>query len=215
MKAIVLCSGGMDSAVCAALAIERHGKEAVTLLQLPYGSRQNEQEALAAKALAEYWEVSLERLELPWLGGWSPSSLTGGDGVLRGPDTVVYGRNAIFLSIAAARAASLGAEEVWIGAHASDAADYPDCRERFVRDMNHALEDAYGIVILAPLIRLQKWEVARKGERLKVPWGLTYSCYRGEPKPCGICAACWGRQQAMLQIPLDAERAVRKAKANG
>ena len=121
----------------------------------------------------------------------------GGEGTV---DTYVPFRNGLFLSFAAAIAVSVGAEVIYYGAHAGDAAGraYPDCTPEFETAMNTAIYEGSGRTchLEAPLLSLNKAGVVKEGLRLGAPYELTWSCYEGGDKPCGVCGTCRDRAAA-------------------
>lgn len=206
--AVVIVSGGMDSAVLAYL-LHRSGA-ALTLLSFDYGQRHRIELRYArrtAEALAaQHHVVDLTGI-LPLLSG---SALT--DATVEVPDghytdasmraTVAPHRNAIMLDIAVARAVATQADAVAFGAHAGDHPIYPDCRPAFL----HAYErmalvanDGFavsGFRVLAPFIGLSKAEIAALGAQLDVPFADTWSCYKGGSVHCGMCGTCVERREA-------------------
>ena len=205
-RAVVLLSGGMDSATTAAMA-RRDGFE-VYALSVRYGQRHAvELEAAhrVASALGVARHVVVD-LDLRAFGG---SALTSdlpvpkdtppeqiGEGI---PSTYVPARNTIFLSLALAWAETLGARDIFLGANALDYSGYPDCRPEYIaayaRMANLATRagvEGAGVRIHTPLIALSKAEIVRRGLDLHVDFGLTSTCY--DPSPdgaaCGHCEAC-------------------------
>lgn len=193
MKSVVLLSGGLDSAV--SLAAERDAVEALTV---DYGQR-HIREIDAARQIAKYYNVphTVVKLDPVLFGG---SALTGDvdvpDGAATEPDaTYVPARNTVLLALAASRAETIGARCVVIGAHADDAAAYPDCRRQYIEAIRDVLsEGTVGHVwVKAPFLGYTKAEIVQLADDLGVPIELTWSCYRGEEEPCGTCGACVGR----------------------
>lgn len=200
---VVLLSGGMDSATCLAIAAARDPP--VHALSVRYGQR-HVREVGSARALARYYRVARHvELELP-LGPWLDSALTHRDRSLprarvgrRGiPTTYVPARNAILLSIALGYAESHGLDRIYLGVNAIDYSGYPDCRPEFLRAFERMARRAtrQGVTggppirVMAPLLRRSKASIVRLGDRLGVPWELTWSCYAGGRRPCGLCDAC-------------------------
>ena len=202
-KAVVLVSGGMDSAVVIALAREQ-GYD-VYALSVSYGQRHNSELAASdrvssALGAIEHKTVSID---LRSIGG---SALTAdidvpldcaGNGDI--PVTYVPARNTIMLSIALGWAEVLGSSDIWCGVNAVDYSGYPDCRpafiEAFERLANLATKagvEGAGIRVHAPLMRMSKAEIARQGQRLGVDFSMTVSCYQAdnEGRACGHCDAC-------------------------
>ena len=213
-KAMVLCSGGVDSTTCLALAIEKHGKENVCALSIYYGQK-HVKEIQAAKAVLEYYGIEGTSLDLTPVFAYSDCSLlshsteevpeesyaeqlksTHGAPVT----TYVPFRNGLFLSAAASVALSKGCSVIYYGAHHDDAAGnaYPDCSEEFVNAMNRSVEEGTGgaLRIEAPFVRWNKAQIVREGLRLHVPYELTWSCYEGGERPCGKCGTCLDRLRA-------------------
>lgn len=214
MKALVLFSGGVDSATCLGLAISRYGKENVTALSIAYGQK-HEKEIQAAEKIAEYYGVELIHLDLAPIFGYSDCSLlkqsekeipkesyadqishTEGSPV----STYVPFRNGLFLSSAASIALSKGCDLILYGAHSDDAAGnaYPDCSAAFNEAMNQAVYEGSGkkLRIEAPFVGLTKADVVKKGLELGVPYKYTWSCYEGGERPCGVCGTCIDRAKA-------------------
>ena len=192
----------MDSATCLAWATRRGRR--VHALTVGYGQR-HARELLAARALARHYRVE-RHVELRLaLGPLLASTLTrrdrplphGGPRADRIPSTYVPARNTILLSSALGYAESEGLDEIVLGANAIDYSGYPDCRPEFLRAFERvarlgtkAGRAGRRIRVRAPLLRLSKAGIVRAGERLGVPWGLTWSCYAGGRSPCGRCDSC-------------------------
>lgn len=200
---MVLLSGGMDSATCLALAAR--SDPPVHSLTVDYGQR-HARELGSARALARHFGVARHAELTLALGPLLESSLTRRDrrlpsgGPRRGriPSTYVPARNTILLSVALGYAESHGLGSIWMGANAIDYSGYPDCRPDFLRAFERVArlgtkagrEGRRPIRVRAPLLRLTKEGIVRLGERLAVPWGLTWSCYSGGLRPCGTCDSC-------------------------
>lgn len=223
-EAIVLLSGGLDSATALAFAVEK-GHEIVALT-FDYGQR-HKRELDSARKLAKHFEVG-EHFVIPLnLGKYLRSSLTQKDmpipddrsegEISQGiPSTYVPARNMIFLSIATSIAESRGAEFVYIAVNAVDYSGYPDCTPYFIAAFQRAItvgtksgKEGRPIHLVTPLINLSKAQIIRKAVRLKVPLELTWSCYKGGKKACGRCDSCKlrlkGFAQAGIRDPLDYE----------
>ncbi|MCC8535682.1 7-cyano-7-deazaguanine synthase QueC [Xanthomonas axonopodis pv. poinsettiicola] len=200
-KAVVLLSGGMDSAAVIALAQEQGF--AVYALSVRYGQRHTSELDAAARVAAAQGVVAhkLVDVDLRSIGG---SALTddievpeaGGDGI---PVTYVPARNTIMLSLALGWAEVVGANDLFCGVNAVDYSGYPDCRPEFVRAFEvlanlatKAGVEGAGLRVHAPLQFLSKADIVREGVRLGVDFGLTVSCYRAdaEGRACGHCDAC-------------------------
>jgi len=200
-KAIVLVSGGLDSAVCLGEAAQGHDLAA---LHLNYGQRTQERELQAFHDLADHYGVE-ERLvvdisHLAQIGGSSllDASLPVETGLpAEGtpiPSTYVPFRNAHILAVAVSWAEVNGAARIFIGAVEEDGSGYPDCRGEFYDRFNeavHAGTRAGGkLGIVTPLIHLDKAAIVRRGLELEVPLHLTWSCYTGSSEACGECESC-------------------------
>ena len=193
MKSVVLLSGGVDSTVCLWMA-RQHGP--VTALCVNYGQVAAESERRRAAMLADMAKASFRHVAMPGLHTVLASALTTGGDATKPITTVVPGRNAILLSVAAGVAMSSGADTVWIGCNRTDSDNYRDCREYFLRTMNDAL-DVYGVKVRRPLVGMTKRQVIVEAQRLLVPLSATSSCYLGTN--CGTCAACVTTAAAMQQ----------------
>lgn len=216
MKALVLSSGGVDSTTCLGLAIEKYGKEQVLALSVTYGQK-HKKEIQAANDVAAYYGIEHMTLDLTPMFSFSDCSLlahsekeipkesyaaqlqkTDGKPV----STYVPFRNGLFLSSAAAIAISKGCEVIYYGAHSDDAAGnaYPDCSEAFNNAMNLAIFEGSGhqLKIEAPFLSMAKKDVVKLGIQLQVPYHMTWSCYEGGEKPCGVCGTCLDRKAAFL-----------------
>jgi len=201
-SAVVLVSGGLDSAT--ALAIARSKGFECHALSFDYGQR-HRVELDAARRVAESLGARQHRtvqLDIGWIGG---SALT--DRSIAVPDqptagipvTYVPARNTIFLAIALGWAEVLGARDIFIGVNALDYSGYPDCRPEYVLAFQamanlatRAGIEGSGIRINAPLIEMRKAEIIATGLRLGVDFALTLSCYDPDPqgRACGICDSC-------------------------
>ncbi|MDE3071855.1 MAG: 7-cyano-7-deazaguanine synthase QueC [Pseudomonadota bacterium] len=215
-KAVVLVSGGMDSAVTIALAREQGYQ--VHALSVAYGQRHSSE--LAASDRVSRMLGALEHktvgIDLRSIGG---SALTadiavpvdtreGGSGI---PVTYVPARNTIMLSIALGWAEVLGSSDIWCGVNAVDYSGYPDCRPAFIEAFEtlanvatKAGVEGAGIRIHTPLMRMSKAEIAREGRRLGVDFSVTVSCYQAdaEGRACGHCDACRLRAQGFREAGL-------------
>lgn len=200
-SAIVLLSGGLDSATT--LYYAQSKGFAVHALIFDYGQR-HRKEIRCALALAKAARCPYEtvKIALPWKG----SALL--DKKIRVPHhrkldakdipaTYVPARNIIFLSFAASYAEAVGAKKIFIGANAIDYSGYPDCRPDFFAAYAKVLEqglktgvEGHKISVETPLIRMTKAQIIRLGIKLKVPYGLTWSCYTGLQRLCGQCDSC-------------------------
>ena len=211
--AVVLLSGGLDSYTAAAIA--RHEGFELFALTVGYGQR-HAHELESARAVARALGVSRHiecDVNLSLFGG---SSLTSSDPVPKDrpldaggiPSTYVPARNTVFLSLALAWAEVVGARDIFIGVNAIDYSGYPDCRPEFIAAFEQlaTLATAAGVeggrfAVHAPLIRMTKAEIIRRGIELELDYGLTHSCYDPDSagRPCGHCDSCALRAQGFAQ----------------
>ncbi len=211
MKAVVVLSGGQDSATCLALAARRHGAENVAALTFAYGQR-HRTETKFAKKLAKLFGVSVHKVvrldfyrQLTTNALLDPEMDIGRDAGSQCPNTVVEGRNAIFLQLAAVWAKTLGATELYTGVSEADFSGYPDCRASFIRAEERAIRLAldYPIRIVTPFMRMSKadeWALAAKLGIFDVIRTSTVTCYNGLPGDgCGKCPACKLRNRGLAE----------------
>jgi len=204
-RAVVLLSGGMDSAVCAGLAARDHEPAAV---HVSYGQRTEERERQSFLAICQRLKIH-DRLmvrneALRAIGGSAltdnsiavPYAENVGQNI---PVTYVPFRNAHFLAVAVSWAEVLGAEKVYIGAVEPDSSGYPDCRPAYYKAFNELIKAGTKdgrIEIVTPLIAMRKAEIVRLGLELGAPFDLTWSCYSREDQACGVCDSCVLRLRA-------------------
>ena len=210
---LVLLSGGMDSAVVLALA-KVNTCETVRTISFDYGQR-HKKELKAANELSQYYmtrhrEFYISSYLIGTLDDPSPGYrhyehldkkyLPKGDVPLL-PRTWVPCRNILFLTVASYNAWWNGTHILGLGVHQEDQPGYPDTTEPFLMNMENALRSgmSYTLSLWAPLLYMTKTDIVRLGEKLNVPWGLTWSCYAGEEKPCGKCDACIRRARAFKE----------------
>jgi len=214
-QAVVLVSGGLDSATVLALAVSAGAR--CHALTLDYGQR-HRVELNAARRVAQALHVvehRVVRLDIGWMGG---SALT--DSAIPVPNvptegipvTYVPARNTVFLSIALAWAEVLDAADIYIGANAVDYSGYPDCRPEFIQAFEtlanlatKAGVEGRGFRVHAPLMNLSKSEIIRLGTRLGVDYSLTVSCYDPDAagRACGGCDACRLRVHGFADAEID------------
>jgi 7-cyano-7-deazaguanine synthase len=201
-RSVVLLSGGMDSATCLALAARRGPVDALTV---SYAQR-HVREIASARALVRHFRVRHHAIVSVPIGDLVDSALTdprrslpsGATSRRRIPSTYVPARNTILLALALGHAESRGDARIYLGANAIDYSGYPDCRPPFLNAFNRlarlatraGVERHRAPQVVAPLLRDSKADVVRRGERLGVPWALTWSCYAGGRTPCGRCDSC-------------------------
>lgn len=224
-KAVVLLSGGLDSTTVLAIA-HAEGYE-LHALAFAYGQR-HEREVEAARAVAQHYGVVQQKtvhIDLRAFGGSAltaeievPHERSLDDMAHDIPITYVPARNTIFLSFALAYAEVNGADDIFLGINAIDYSGYPDCRPEFLeayeRMANLATrattQDGRTMHIHAPLLHMSKAEIVRKGTELGVPYELTWSCYEGRERACGVCDSCQlrlnGFAEAGLRDPIAYEK---------
>jgi len=208
-RALVVLSGGMDSTVCAALAVGDLGAENVAALHVDYGQRTERRERKAFEEICDRLAIKTRlAVHSPIFRAIGGSALT--DHQIDVPDapveigteipvTYVPFRNSHLLSAAVSWAEVLGAEKIFIGAVQQDSSGYPDCRPEFYAAFNEAVRTGTKegtIRIETPLIALRKSEIVRLGLELGAPFHLTWSCYRREDQACGTCDSCVLRMRA-------------------
>ena len=215
-KAVVLLSGGMDSCVTAAMAVDQHGPRNMALLHAGYGQRTQAREHLAFTNIADFYRVG-QRLVVQLdhfraIGGSAltdekiavPENALGAPGPHGSaiPVSYVPFRNAHFLAAAVSWAEVLGAGSIYIGAVEQDSSGYPDCRPAYYRAYNEVIRTGTkegAIQIVTPLIGMRKSEIVRLGLELGAPFELTWSCYSRLDRACGVCDSCVLRLRAFEQ----------------
>jgi 7-cyano-7-deazaguanine synthase len=200
MKSVLIFSGGLDSTTLL-YSLMNKGHE-VYPITFSYGQKHVKEIEIAAK-IASKLGLKHIIINLPTISG---NSLT--DNLQEIPSgeysidsqktTVVPNRNMIFISHAVSIAIAEGISEVYYGAHKNDATVYPDCRPEFVESIQRAviLGNYESVLIKAPFVDLTKEDIVRLGNKLKVPFEETWSCYRGEEIHCGFCGTCMERRLA-------------------
>ena len=212
MKAVVVLSGGQDSALCLALAVKKYGAREVAAITFSYGQR-HAVETRFARRLAKRFGVAAHKVvkfgfykdlttnalfdpSIKIKKGRPPLSTSTSSLNLIPPNTMVEGRNAFFLLAAAVWAKSLGAKDVYTGVSQADYSGYPDCRAAFIRAQEKAIRLALDrpIRIVTPFMEMTKqgeWALAAKLGIFDVIANETVTCYNGVPgKGCGKCPAC-------------------------
>lgn len=202
MKAIVVLSGGQDSATALALAVKKFGADEVAAITFAYGQR-HALETKFAKGLVRHFGIARHKLvKLDFYRQLTTNALLSKDVKIerkpgaKCPSTVVEGRNAFFLLAASVWAKSLGATEVYTGVSEADFSGYPDCRAVFIRAQQRAIRLAldYPIHIVTPFIhktKAQEWAMADRLGILDIIENHTLTCYNGIPgRGCGTCPAC-------------------------
>jgi len=214
--AVVLLSGGLDSATC--LAMARESGFRCHCLSVDYGQRHRQELAAAARVARSLGAAAhlVMPLDMRPMGG---SALTADLAVPKGrqpgemsqgiPVTYVPARNTIFLSLALAWAETLGAGDLFIGVNAVDYSGYPDCRPEFITAFERladlatkmGVQDGARLTVHTPLMAMSKTDIIRAGLALGVDYGLTHSCYDPDPqgRACGQCDSCQLRLEGFRQ----------------
>jgi 7-cyano-7-deazaguanine synthase len=210
-KAVVLLSGGLDSATTAAIAIA-DGYEIIAI-SFRYGQR-HERELVAATQIAKALGIKEHYIVDVNLSPWGGSALTDEsiavpqEGIKPDviPATYVPGRNTVFIAIALSLAEAKGAEAIYLGINAVDYSGYPDCRPEYLETYQQLanLSSKVGIEgkaprLVAPLVQDSKVEIVRSALRLGIPIQDTWSCYQGGDDPCGLCDSCRIRDRALIE----------------
>jgi 7-cyano-7-deazaguanine synthase len=208
-KSVALLSGGLDS--CVALAIAMEESEVLACLNVNYGQK-HQREVDSADDIARFYNLSIHYLKLGNFGAVMtelhgsalidksealPTNRRMSAMTAAVPRSYVPGRNTIMLALAQSVAEALNADEIYCGFNAVDFSGYPDCRPIFVEAWNHlahyATKRGYEnrpIILRAPIVNLGKASVVQRGLDLKAPLQLTWSCYAGGERPCGECDSC-------------------------
>ncbi|GCF15792.1 7-cyano-7-deazaguanine synthase QueC [Halorubrum rubrum] len=210
-RAVILASGGMDSATAAAVAQDA-GYE-LYMLHTSYGQQTESKEYECAQAQAEAFDAAdFLHLTTDHLSKIGASSLTDDEMDVEEadlesdeiPSSYVPFRNANLLSMATSYAEANDCEAVFIGAHSEDFSGYPDCRPEFFEAFQQVVDvgtkPETEISVEAPFVELSKTDIAERGLELDVPYEHTWSCYREEAPACGTCDACAFRLQAFQNL---------------
>jgi len=215
MKAVCVLSGGLDSTVATAI-VKRQGHE-IYIFHANYGHKSEKKEIEAVKEIAERLGAKETKfVDLTFLKELGHSSLTDESlevpvkeevslGAKETPQTWVPMRNTVLLSLAGAYAESLGAKKIFVGFNAEEGLGYPDNRPPFVEAFNLILERGTASFtepkpkIEAPLINLDKVGIIKKGIEVNAPFELTWSCYFGREKHCGVCESCQHRKRGFKE----------------
>ena len=211
MKAIVLLSGGLDSATATAQAIA-DGYTPIAL-SIRYGQR-HDRELQSAQNLVAHFGIQDHFLIDVNLSQWGGSALTDPDlavptdGIQPNeiPITYVPGRNTVFIAIALSLAEAKSANAIYLGINAVDYSGYPDCRPEYLDAFQHLaqLSSKAGLEgnapkLVAPLVKDSKVDIVHRALKLGVPIELTWSCYQGGEDPCGVCDSCRIRDRALIE----------------
>lgn len=212
--AVVLLSGGLDSALNLAIAA-REGK-ASTAITMRYGQRAEAPEVTAAQALARHYGVRWKDVDMRWLGAVNPTSLTRAEQELPRLElneldrmdlatpsmkaVWVANRNGVFLNVAAAFAEALGDDEVLVGFNKEEAATFPDNSQGYVEAMNKALSFSTlnGVKVSSYTTEWDKTRILAEAIRIELPLNLVWSCYEAGPERCWKCESCKRSERALL-----------------
>ena len=209
--AIALLSGGLDSATATAIAIKTGHK--VIGLSFDYGQR-HRRELKAATDIANHLNINEHHVININLAAWGGSSLTDLkqsvpiEGVKEGiiPNTYVPGRNTVFIAIGLSLAEARGANQLVLGINAMDYSGYPDCRSDYLDAYQNlanlsskAGREGNSVKLWAPLIHWEKVQIVQEALKLNIPIQKTWSCYKGQKTPCGVCDSCRIRNAALIQ----------------
>ncbi len=217
-KAVVLLSGGLDSATTLYIAKAKGYK--VSCLMFDYGQRHRKELNSAVKiARLAGCKYYILKISLPWKGSALlddkikiPVHKKGKFSVVGNhiPSTYVPARNTIFISFALSFAEAVGADSIFIGANIIDFSGYPDCRPQYYKIFNKLIEQATKkgveggkIKIHTPLIKCTKAEIIKKAKKLGVPLKRTWSCYKGGKVPCGVCDSCKLREKGFASLNME------------
>lgn len=205
--AVVIISGGMDSTTLLYDVVASHGPENVYAISFNYGQR-HECELIKAKQSCDKLGVKHRVLSLSVLNKVAPSALTRRDWKMpKGhysqdnmKETIVPNRNMVLLSLAAAFAMGIKAQELYYGAHAGDHTIYPDCRKEFIDSMTQSIKlaDWNEVELKAPYWEINKIGILKIGTQLGVDYSLTHTCYdpNEDGDSCGKCGSCTERLEA-------------------
>ncbi|WP_296872999.1 7-cyano-7-deazaguanine synthase QueC [uncultured Methanobrevibacter sp.] len=213
-KAISVFSGGLDCTVATSVFDEEYEIHALTF---DYGQKAVKQEINATKSICEKMGWTHEVIELPWLSKISTSSLNTDaeipelgedelDDLDKSRETAsnvwVPARNTVFTSIALSYAESIGAEIIIVGWNGEEGATFPDNSKQYMEKFNELIDvgSPDKIRIEAPAIDLNKEEIVELGIEVGAPMELSYSCYKGDDKPCGVCESCVRRKRAFKKL---------------
>ena len=213
-KAISIFSGGLDCTVATCVYDNDYEIHAITF---DYGQKAFKQELKASKNICEKMGWSHEVIRLPWLSKISTSSLNTDDEIpevteddlddlKKSSETAdnvwVPARNTVFTSIGLSYAESIGAEIIIVGWNGEEGETFPDNSKEYLDEFNEliSVSSPEKIRIEAPAINLNKEEIVNLGVEVGAPMELSYSCYKGEDEPCGVCESCMRRKRAFKKI---------------
>lgn len=215
-KAISVMSGGLDCTVATSVYDKDYEIHAITF---DYGQKASQQEIMASRKICERMGWSHDVVDLAWLAQISNSSLNTSedipevteddlDNLDKSSETAsnvwVPARNTVFTSIALSYAESIGAEIIIVGWNGEEGETFPDNSKEYMEEFNKLIDvgSPDKIRIEAPAIDLNKEEIVELGIEVGAPMELSYSCYKGEEKPCGVCESCMRRKRAFKKMGL-------------
>lgn len=215
-KAISVLSGGLDCTVATSVYAKNYEIHAITF---NYGQKSFKRELQASKEICKKMGFKHYVIDLPWLGEISNSSLNTDEDIpevkeeeldnleksLESASSVwVPARNTVFTSIATSFAESIGAEIIIVGWDAEEAATFPDNSKEYLNAFNELISvgSPNNIKIEAPAIDLNKEEIVKLGVEVGAPMDISYSCYTGRQKHCGICESCIRRKRAFKKVKI-------------
>ena len=217
-KAVILLSGGLDSAVSLADSVNKF--DVKLALFFNYGQKAFEYEKISAEKLADFYGVKLEVIDLPWLKDITNTSLVNKDVAIPElneqdldeqfvtensmKNVWIPNRNALFLNIAASYCDSFGYEKIIIGANKEEAQTFSDNSQSFITSLNNVLQYSTLVKpeVIAPLINLNKEEIVKKGYELNLPFELIRSCYSSSSGHCGKCESCMRLRRGLERLGL-------------
>lgn len=212
--AVVLLSGGMDSALCA-IKTRELGYD-LAALHLNYGQRTQERELQAFRDLCKYFEIEQKlTVDVSYLSQIGGSSLTDTSIDVQGadlssqeiPNSYVPFRNANILAIATSWAEVINAHALVAGAMEQDSSGYPDCRREFYDSFEETIrlgtKPGSEIKVLTPIIALTKQDIVEQGIKSGLPFDLTWSCYSSSDQACGVCESCALRLRGFANAGLE------------
>lgn len=216
-KAISVLSGGLDCTVATSVYAKDYDIHAITF---NYGQKSFERELEASKKICDKMGFEHSVIDLPWLAQISNSSLNTAeeipeikeeelDDIKKSSKTAssvwVPARNMVFTSIATSFAESIGAEIIIVGWDAEEAATFPDNSKEFLNAFNELIKigSPENIKIEAPAINLNKEEIVKLGLDVGAPMEISYSCYVGREKHCGVCESCMRRKRAFKKLNIE------------
>lgn len=216
-KAISVLSGGLDSAVATSMLIDKYDISTITF---DYGQKSADIEIKSAKNISKFFNIPNKVIDLKWLGKLGNSALTSDFDVMDVDvdklddkeycdETVknvwVPSRNIVFTAVASAFAEANGAKAIIVGWDLEEALSFPDNSIEFLNAFNKVLDIGTldKVQVIAPLIKMSKEDIVLAGVKAKTPFELSYSCYKGDIKPCGVCESCLRRSRAFKSLGIE------------